>query len=226
MLGLLGLRILEATAADIADLGEEHGHRVLRVCGKGTKIALVPLPPAVGRAIDGAVGSRARGRSCLTATAPGWTGTRPPSRLRHLAETAGIQVTRAHPHMLRHTFITTAFILMRCPPRPWRHDPLLRAAAWRWKICSSSGRAGRHHPVRARYRRMGAAMAVRRSLEGPAKSHENAAAGSLRVSRKRSGRDYPAMVSGAHVWWRRALPDGDRDRGTVIDGGSGGRVLV
>ena len=35
MLGLLGLRIFEATSADIADLGEEHGHRVLRVCGKG-----------------------------------------------------------------------------------------------------------------------------------------------------------------------------------------------
>jgi integrase len=50
MLGLLGLRIFEATGADIADLGEEHGHRVLRVCGKGTKIVLVPLPPAVGRA--------------------------------------------------------------------------------------------------------------------------------------------------------------------------------
>ena len=40
MLGLLGLRIFEATAADIADLGEEHGHRVLRVCGKGTKVVL------------------------------------------------------------------------------------------------------------------------------------------------------------------------------------------
>jgi integrase/recombinase XerD len=28
-------------------------------------------------------------------------------RLRHLAEAAGIQVARAHPHMLRHTFVTT-----------------------------------------------------------------------------------------------------------------------
>ena len=37
MLGLLGLRIFEATSANIADLGDEHGHRVLRVCGKGTK---------------------------------------------------------------------------------------------------------------------------------------------------------------------------------------------
>ncbi len=34
MLGLLGLRIFEAIGADIGDLGEEPGHRVLRVCGK------------------------------------------------------------------------------------------------------------------------------------------------------------------------------------------------
>jgi site-specific recombinase XerD len=61
MLGLLGLRIFEATGADISDLGEEHGHRVLRVCGKGTKIVLIPLPPAVGRAIDHAVGTRTKG---------------------------------------------------------------------------------------------------------------------------------------------------------------------
>jgi integrase len=52
MFGPLGLRIFEATGADIADLGGEYGHRVLRVCGKGTKVVLVPLPPAVGRAID------------------------------------------------------------------------------------------------------------------------------------------------------------------------------
>jgi integrase/recombinase XerD len=52
MLGLPGLRIFEATRSNIADLGEEHGHRVLRICGKGTKVVLIPLPPAVGRAID------------------------------------------------------------------------------------------------------------------------------------------------------------------------------
>jgi site-specific recombinase XerD len=34
MLGLLGLRIFEATGAEIADLGEEHGHRV---CGYAAK---------------------------------------------------------------------------------------------------------------------------------------------------------------------------------------------
>jgi hypothetical protein len=47
-----------------ADMGEEHGHRVLRVCGKGTKVLLVLLPPAVGRAIDQAIGARTAGLSC------------------------------------------------------------------------------------------------------------------------------------------------------------------
>ena len=55
------MRIFEATGADIADLGEEHGHRVLYVCGKGTKVVLAPLPPAVGRAIDHAVDLRTGG---------------------------------------------------------------------------------------------------------------------------------------------------------------------
>ena len=61
MLGLLGLRIFEATGADINDLGEEHGHRELRVSGRGTKVVLVPLPPAVGRSIDQAIGARTHG---------------------------------------------------------------------------------------------------------------------------------------------------------------------
>src|SRR5881392_206477 len=47
MLGLLGLRIFEACGANISDLGEEHGHRVLKVRGKGDKVVLVALPPAV-----------------------------------------------------------------------------------------------------------------------------------------------------------------------------------
>jgi integrase/recombinase XerD len=61
MLGLPGPRIFEATGAVISDLGEEHGHRVLRVCGKGGKAVLVPLPPAVARAIDRAVSRRGAG---------------------------------------------------------------------------------------------------------------------------------------------------------------------
>jgi integrase len=60
------LRLFEATSADISDLGEEHGHRVLRVSGKGGKVVLVPLPPAAGRAIDRATDHRDSGPVLLS----------------------------------------------------------------------------------------------------------------------------------------------------------------
>jgi integrase len=107
MLGLLGLRIFEATSADIEDLGEEHGHRVLRVCGKGTKIVLVPLPPAVGRAIDRAIGSRGAGPVLLNRRGTRMDRHAATRRLRQLASDAGVIMARTHPHMLRHTFVTT-----------------------------------------------------------------------------------------------------------------------
>jgi integrase/recombinase XerD len=106
MLGLLGLRIFEATGTNV-DLGEEHGHRVLRVCGKGTKVVLVPLPPAVGRAVDRAIGDRTSGPILLNSRGTRLDRHAATRRLRRLAGTAGIKVTRAHPHMLRHTFVTT-----------------------------------------------------------------------------------------------------------------------
>jgi integrase/recombinase XerD len=94
MLGLLGLRIFEATRADIADLGEEHGHRVLRACGKGTKVVLVPLPPAVGRAIDRAIGARARGPILLNSRGARMDRHAATRRLRRLAEAAGVRISR------------------------------------------------------------------------------------------------------------------------------------
>jgi integrase/recombinase XerD len=107
MLGLLGLRIFEATRADIGDLGEEHGHRVLRVCGKGTKVVLVPLPPAVGRAIDRAVSDRPAGPILLNTRGTRMDRHAATRRLRSLAAIAGVRIDRTHPHMLRHTFVTT-----------------------------------------------------------------------------------------------------------------------
>ena len=107
MLGLLGLRIFEATGADIADLGEEHGHRVLRVCGKGTKVVLVPLAPAVGRAVGRAISTRTRGPVLLSSRGARMGRHAATRRLRHLAGTAGVRIARPHPHMLRHRFVTT-----------------------------------------------------------------------------------------------------------------------
>ena len=106
MLGLLGLRIFEACGANIADLGEEHGHRVLKVHGKGGKIVLTPLPPAVQRAIERAIEGRAEGPILLNLRGTRMDRHAATRRLKHLADHAGVTVARMHPHMLRHTFVT------------------------------------------------------------------------------------------------------------------------
>ena len=80
---------------------------MLRVRGKGDKTALVPLPPAVGRAIETARGGRDVGpilRSRRDTRMDRHCATR---RLRRLADIAGVHLPRIHPHMLRHTFVTT-----------------------------------------------------------------------------------------------------------------------
>ena len=110
MLGLLGLRIFETTGADIADIGEEHGHRVLRVCGKGTKIVLVRLPPAVGRAIDRATADRASGPILLNSRGARMDRHAATRRLGHLAQHAGIRITRPHLHMLRLIALVTTML--------------------------------------------------------------------------------------------------------------------
>jgi integrase/recombinase XerD len=107
MLGLLGLRIFEATGSNIEDLDEEHGHRVLRVLGKGDKVVLVPLPAAVGRAVERVIDDRPAGPILLTRRGSRMDRHCATRRLRRLAEDAGVKLPRMHPHMLRHTFVTT-----------------------------------------------------------------------------------------------------------------------
>jgi site-specific recombinase XerD len=99
MLGLLSLRIFDATDSEIADLREEHAHRVLRVCGKGTKVVLIPLPPAAGRAIDQAAGVRTRRPILLNTRSTRMDRHAATRRLRRLADTrrgASHQGTSAH----------------------------------------------------------------------------------------------------------------------------------
>ena len=46
------LRVDEACAADVADLGEDRGHQVLRVVRKGARKAKIPLTPATVAALE------------------------------------------------------------------------------------------------------------------------------------------------------------------------------
>jgi integrase/recombinase XerD len=61
LLALNGLRVSEATGADIDNLGTERGRRTLVVTRKGGKVVTMPLPPRTARAIDLAIGERTEG---------------------------------------------------------------------------------------------------------------------------------------------------------------------
>ena len=61
LLALNGLRVSEATGANIEALGVERGHRTLVITRKGGKVVTIPLAPRTARAIDLAVGERSEG---------------------------------------------------------------------------------------------------------------------------------------------------------------------
>ena len=58
LLALNGLRVSEATGADIEHLGLERGHRTLTITRKGGKIVTIPLAPRTARAIGLAISER------------------------------------------------------------------------------------------------------------------------------------------------------------------------
>ena len=143
LLGLLGLRISEATTLDITDLGEEHGNRVLRVVGKGHKIVLVPMPPAVARAVDRAIGDRSAGPILLNRCGRRMDRHAATRRLHRLQAAAGVQIARMHPYMLRHTFVTT-MLDAGVDLRDTRSPPDTPTLAPR---CATSARPGLARPL-------------------------------------------------------------------------------
>ncbi len=126
LLGLLGLRVSEACNIDIDHLSTERGHRIVHVLGKGSKLAVIPLPPRVARAVDQATDERTAGPVLLTRT--GRRMNRPAAtRIVHrLANRAGV-TKHISPHSLRHSFITAALdagVPVRDVPIAARHaDP-------------------------------------------------------------------------------------------------------
>ena len=105
LLGMLGLRVSEACGVDIGDLGEERGHRVLRVVGKGGKPATIPLPVPVARALDAACGNREQGPLLQSRTGRRLDRHAAARLVTKTCRAAGI-TKRISPHSLRHTFVT------------------------------------------------------------------------------------------------------------------------
>jgi integrase/recombinase XerD len=107
LLALNGLRVSEATGADIEALGTERGHRTLAITRKGGKKAVIPLAPRTARAIDLAIGERCEG-PIFTTPAGDRLDRRGAGRIiRRIARRAGL-TKKIGPHTLRHAFITAA----------------------------------------------------------------------------------------------------------------------
>jgi site-specific recombinase XerD len=107
LLGLNGLRITGGLSIDVADLGTERGHRVVRIVRKGGKQATVPLAPRTADAIDNYLAGRDSGPLFVTATGKRWNRSEAWRTLRRLArEAVPGKATSLHPHDLRHAFVT------------------------------------------------------------------------------------------------------------------------
>src|ERR1700755_1820510 len=107
LLALNGLRISEATGADIEHLGLERGHRTLTITRKGGKIVTIPLAPRTARAIDLAIGEHTEGPVFLAKDGRRLDRHGGGRIVRQIARRAGIAKT-VTPHTLRHAFITAA----------------------------------------------------------------------------------------------------------------------
>jgi site-specific recombinase XerD len=107
LLALNGLRVSEATGADIEALGVERGHRTLTITRKGGKVATIPLAPRTARAIDLAIGERPEGPIFLAPSGRRLDRHGAARIVRRVARRAGIGKLIG-PHTLRHAFITAA----------------------------------------------------------------------------------------------------------------------
>ncbi len=109
LLGKLGMRVSEACSVRCEDFGEDRGHRVVRIIGKGGKPATIPLPIAVWRDLERCIDLRG-GTGPLLMRIDGVT---PLDRraayrmVKAIAREAGV-TQRVTPHVLRHSFVTAA----------------------------------------------------------------------------------------------------------------------
>jgi site-specific recombinase XerD len=111
LLADLGLRVGELVGLDLADVGLERGHRVVRFTGKGGRPRRRALAPGTAAALDAWLAVRGGAPGPLLLTAGGGRLDRHAvfRLVRRLAAAAGIPAAdRLSPHSLRHAFATAA----------------------------------------------------------------------------------------------------------------------
>ena len=103
------MRVSETVGADVEDLGEEQGHPVLFIKGKGEeqKRTPVPLNAALQAGIAAVrVGGRIQGPLLQTQSGGRLTRQQAGKIIKRLGQQIGLP--SLHPHALRHTFVTLA----------------------------------------------------------------------------------------------------------------------
>lgn len=108
VLGLNALRVGELCSCDVESIGEERYHHTLRFIGKGSRPAVVPLPPRTMQTIEKALDGRASGPLVLNRYGNRSTRINVARAVARISKAAGI-TKHLSPHSLRHSAITAAF---------------------------------------------------------------------------------------------------------------------
>ena len=109
LLGLVGLRVSEVTAAEVSDLNYEQGkvrkHRTLTVTRKGGDRQTLALPELAVQALEQAIGERTEGPLLLRASGLPLDRYDCSRLVARVAKRAGVE-KRLSPHSMRHGFVT------------------------------------------------------------------------------------------------------------------------
>jgi site-specific recombinase XerD len=103
---MTGMRVSELINADIEDLGEERGHRVLSIIRKGGRRQTIVIPPSAWAALEAYLDGRTSGALIVTSTGRRITRQGVWDMIKRLCRRAGVREIRTHD--LRHTAVTLA----------------------------------------------------------------------------------------------------------------------
>ena len=174
LLALNGLRVSEATGADIEHLGLERGHRTLTITRKGGKVVTIPLAPRTARAIDLAIGERSGGPVFLAEDGRRLDRHGAGRIVRKTARRAGIGKS-VTPHTLRHAFITAA-LDAGVPLRDVKRRRHTRTCAPRSGTTGPRQPRPARHLYRRRLRRRRRSVTARAGAPAPPGGHNRQAA--------------------------------------------------